>query len=88
MAIPVAISKREIVEIPFGKHETLWPPKPDQMRIDGKPHKSTGPACTPGIVRGGDELAKRQGFLPAIRFHRLKYRPDGRAPAMGYLPHL
>ena len=87
MAIPVAISKREIVEIPLGKHETLWTPKLDQLSIDGKPHKSTGPASTPGVVRRGDELAKCQGLLPAIRFHRLKYRPGDRAPAMGCFPH-
>jgi len=88
MAIPVVHLKWEIVEIPFGKHETLWLPKLEQVRIDGKPHKSTGPASTPGIVRRGDELAKRQWFLPAIRFHRLKYRPGGRTSAMGCLPHL
>ncbi len=88
MAIPVVSLKWEVIEIPPGKHETLWPPKLDQVRIDGKPHKSTGPAFTPGVVRGGDELAKRQWFLPAIRLHTLKYSPRGRAPAMGCSPHL
>src|ERR1035438_1772183 len=88
MAIAVAPSKWEVVEIPFGKPETLRPPKPDQMRVNGETNRSTDPAFTPGVVRGGDELAKCQGLLPAIRFHRLKYRPDGRAAAMGCSPHL
>jgi hypothetical protein len=88
MVIPVVPLKREVVEIPLGKHETLWPPKLVQVRVEGEPHKSTGPAFTPGIVRGGDELAKRQWFLPAIRFHRLKYKPGDRATAMGCSPHL
>ena len=57
MAIPVVALKWEVVEIPFGKHETLWPPKLDQARIDGKPHKSAGPASTPGVVRRSDEFA-------------------------------
>jgi|SRR5208282_424075 len=87
MAIPVVPLKREVVEIPSRKHKTLWPPKLDQVRVEGEPHKSTGPAFTPGIVRGGDELAKRQGFLPAIRFHNLKYRLGDRAAAMGCSPH-
>ncbi len=43
------------------------------MCVDGEPHKSIRPASTPGIVRGADELAKRQGLLPVIRFHDLKY---------------
>ena len=81
------LSKREVIEIPPGKRKTLRPPKLDQVRVDSKPHKSAGPAFTPGVVRGDDELAKRQWFLPAIRLHNLKYKPDGRMPAMGYSPH-
>ena len=88
MAIPVVPSKREVIEIPFGKDETLLSSKLDHVCVDGEPYKSTGPAFTPSVVRSGDELAKRQGLLPAIRFHRLKYRPDGHAAAMGYSPHL
>ena len=87
MAIPVVSSKRKVIEVSLEKHEPLWPPKLDQVRIDVKPRKSTDPASTPGVVRGGNELAKRQWFLPAIRFHRLEYRPGGRTPAMGCSPH-
>jgi len=88
MAIPVVPLKRKVIEIPPGKHEAVLSPKLNLMCVDGEPNKSTGPPSTPGVVRGGDELAKLQLFLPAIRFHSVKYRPDGRAPAMGCLPHL
>jgi len=88
MAIPVVPSKREAVEIPSGKHEALLSSKLDQVRVDGEPYQSTGPASTPGVVRGADELPKRQRFLPAMRFHRLEYSPEDRAPAMGCSPHL
>ncbi len=33
------------------------------------------------------ELTKIQDFLPAIRFHGLKYKPENPADAMGCLPH-
>jgi hypothetical protein len=66
---PDALSKREVIEIPLGKHEPLLSPKLNLVCVDGEPHKSTGPASTPGVVRGADELANRQGFLPAIDFH-------------------
>jgi hypothetical protein len=87
MAIPVVSSKRKVIEVSLEKHEPLWPPKLDQVRIDVKPYKSTGPVSTPSVMRSGDELAKCQWLLPAIRFHRLKYRPRDRATAMGYSPH-
>ena len=35
-----------------------------------------------------DELTQSQGFLPAIRFHGLKYKPGNRADSMGCLPHV
>jgi len=44
-----------------------------RLCVDGQPHKSTGPAFTPDIVRSGNELAKRQGLLPAIDFHIVKH---------------
>jgi hypothetical protein len=87
MAIPVVPLKREVIEIPSGKHEAVLSPKLNLMCVDGEPHKSTGPAFTPGVVRSGDELAKRQWFLAIIRFHRLKYRLGERAAAMGCSPH-
>jgi hypothetical protein len=73
MAIPVVSLKREVIEIPLGKREPLLSPKLARMCVDGRPHKSTGPASTPSVVRGGNSLARRQGLLPAIRFHDLKY---------------
>jgi hypothetical protein len=88
MAIPVVHLKRKVIEVPLGKHEALLSPKLNQMCVDGEPYKSAAPAFTPDVVRSGDELAKRHGILAAIRFHRLKYRPNDRAPAMGYSPHL
>lgn len=87
MVVPVAPSKREVIEIPLGKHEALLSSKLDLVCVDGEPHKSTGPAFTPGVVRSGDELAKRQWFLPAIHFHNLKYRPGDRATAIRCFPH-
>jgi hypothetical protein len=87
MAIAVAPSKWEVVEIPFGKPETLRPPKPDQMRVNGETNRSTDPAFTPGVVRGGDELAKRQGLLPKIRFHNLKCKPAELATAIRCSTH-
>ena len=87
MAIPVARSKWEVIEIPFGKDEALMSSKLDQVGINGEPHKSTGPVFTPNVVRSGDELAKRQSFFPAIRFHSLKYRPEDRAPAIRCFTH-
>jgi hypothetical protein len=65
----MVLSKREVIKIPPGKHEMLWPPKRDLVGVDGEPRKPAGPAFTPGVVRRVDDLAKRQGFPPAIRFH-------------------
>ena len=87
MAIPVARSKWRVIEIPFGKDEALMSSKLDQVGVDGEPHKSTGPVFTPNVVRSGDELAKRQSFLPAIRFHSQKCRPEDRAPAIRCFTH-
>ena len=84
---PGALSKREVIEIPSEKHETLWFSKLGLVCVDGGPHKPTGPAFIPGIVRSGDELAKRQGLLRAICFHNLKYRPGERATAIRCSPH-
>jgi hypothetical protein len=84
---PIVLSKREVIEVPLGEHEAVLSPKFNLVRVDSKPHKSTGPAFTPGVVRSGDELAKRQWFLAIIRFHRLKYRLGERAAAMGCSPH-
>jgi hypothetical protein len=69
-----------LIETPLGKLEALWSSKLDQPCVDGEPHKSSGPAFAPGGVRRGNEFTKRQGFLPAIGFHGVKYRPEtGRA---------
>jgi len=87
MAIPVVLSKREVIEIPPGKHEAPLSSKLDQLCVDGEPHKSAGPSFTPNIVRGSDELAKRQWFLPAIGLHGLKYKPGDHAPAIRCFPH-
>jgi hypothetical protein len=87
MAIPVVPLKREVIEIPSGKHEAVLSPKLNLMCVDGEPHKSTGPVFTPGVVRRGDELAKRPWFLPAIRFHNLKDKPAERASAIRCFPH-
>jgi hypothetical protein len=87
MVIPVVPSKREIIEIPLGKHEAVLSSKLELVCFDGEPHKSAGPAFTPGVVRCGDELAKRQWFPPAIRFHRLKYKPGDRATAIRCFTH-
>jgi len=84
---PGALSKREVIEIPLGKQEPFLSPKLNQMCIDGQPHKSTGPAFIPEIVRSGDELAKRQGLLPAIDFHILKYSLGYGTPAIRCFPH-
>jgi len=87
MAIPVARSKREVIEIPFGKDEALMSSKLDQVGVDGEPHKTIGPVFIPNVVRSGDELAKRQSFFPAIRFHSRKYRPGDHAPAIRCFTH-
>jgi hypothetical protein len=87
MAIPVAFLKWEVIEIPLGKRKTLWSLKRDEVCVDSRPHKPTGPAFTPSIVHCVDELAKRQEFLPVIGFHSLKYRPGDRAPAIRCFPH-
>jgi len=87
MAIPVTFLKREVIEIPFGKHEAVLSPELDQVCVDGEPYKSAGPSFTPGVVRSGYELAKRQGLLPAICFHNLKYRPAERVTAIRCSPH-
>ena len=87
MVIPVAPSKREVIEIPSEKHEMLWFSKLDLVCVDGGPHKPTGPAFIPGIVRSSDELAECQRFFPAIRFHNVKYRPGERAPAIRCFTH-
>lgn len=85
---PVVLSKREVIGIPSGRRKTLRPLKRNQARIGGEPHQSAGPARTPGIVRGGDELAQRRGLLPAIHFHDLKYKPAERITAIRCSPHL
>jgi hypothetical protein len=87
MIIPVVPSKREVIEIPSEEYETLYFSKFDLVCVDGGPHKPTGPAFIPGIVRGGDEPAKRQGLLLAIHFHNLKYRPAERTTAIRCSPH-
>jgi hypothetical protein len=69
-----------LIETPLGKLEALRPLKLDEVCVDGEPHNSFGPAFAPGVVRHGDEFTKCQGFLPAIGFHGVKYRPEtGRA---------
>ena len=80
-------SKREVIEIPSEEYETLWFSKFDLVCVDGGPHKPTGPAFIPGIVRSGDELAGYQGLLLAINFHNLKYRPAERTTAIRCSPH-
>src|SRR5271166_1326659 len=87
MAIPVDSSKREVIEIALEIHEPLLSSKLDPVCVGGEPFKSTGPASTPSVMRGGNELAKRQGLLPVIRLHNLKYRPAGRATAIRCSPH-
>jgi hypothetical protein len=84
---PVVRSKREEIEIPPGKHIALLSSELDQVGIDGEPDKSTGPAPTPGIVRGAYEFAKRQRLLPVIRFHNTKHTPGDRAAAIRCSPH-
>jgi len=84
---PMVLSKRKVIKIPLGEDEALSPSKLHRLYVDGKSHKSTGAAFTPSVVRSGDEFAKCQWFVPAIRFHRFKYRPDSRASAMGCSPH-
>jgi len=83
----MVLSKREENEVPFGKDEALLSPKLDQVCIDGEPHKSTGPAFAPGVMRSGNELAKSQGLLPVISFHDLNYRPGDRVAAIRCSPH-
>ena len=83
----VGLSKREVIEVSLGKEKAFLSPKPDWVCIDGEPHESTGPTATPGIVGGGDKLAKRQRFLPAIGFHDLKYRPGEHTTAIRCSPH-
>lgn len=61
--------------------------KRDPVRIDGEPHNPFGLLSAAGAVNARDELAQRQKFLPVIGFHRRKYRPGARAPAIRCFPH-
>ncbi len=87
MAILVGFLKRETIKIPPQKHEMLRLLRPDQVRIDGGPHKPAAPALIPGVVHRIDELVQRQEFLPAIGFHSRKYRPGDIAPAIRCSTH-
>lgn len=71
-----------------GNHKALLSAKLNQMRPDGEPHNSGGFAFAADFVNARDELAKRQGFLPAIRFHAPKCKSGNRAGAMGCSPHI
>jgi hypothetical protein len=81
------LSKRELIEIPLGENEALLPAKLRRLCVDGKPHKSIGTTFTPGVVRSGDEPAKRQGLLTPIRSHNPNDRPAEHAPAIRCFPH-
>jgi hypothetical protein len=69
-------------------HKALLAAKFNQARLDGEPHNPFGLLSAKGVVSARDEFPKRQGFLPAIGFHCLKYRPGNRAGAMGCSPHV
>jgi hypothetical protein len=82
-------SVHEIVNLigtQLGKLEALWSWKLDKVCVDGEPHNPFGPAFAPGVVRRDNELTKRQGFLPAIGLHGLKYRPGSQGALWGVHP--
>ena len=56
------------MEIAFGKQEALSSLKFDQACVDGEPHSSSG-VFAQDIMRGHDELAKRERLLLLIAFH-------------------
>jgi hypothetical protein len=87
MPILVGFLKRETIEIPPQKHEMVRLPGPDQVRIDGGPHKPAAPVFIPGVVHRIDELVQRQDFFPAIGFHSRKYRHGDLAPAIRCFTH-
>jgi hypothetical protein len=68
-------------------HKARLSAKVNQVRRGGEPHHPFGFLFAAGAVNARDEPAKLQDFLPAIRFHALKYKPGNRADAMGCFPH-
>jgi hypothetical protein len=56
-------------ETPLRYHKALLAANPDQVRLDGGPHNSSGLVFTLGVVNARDEPAKRQRLLLVIDFY-------------------
>src|SRR5208283_2807505 len=72
---------------PLRNHKAIASSKLNQVCVHGEPYNSSGPLFAPSVVRGHDELTKRQGSFPAIGLHGLKCKPERRAGDMGCSPH-
>ena len=68
-------------------HKAMLATKLHPACLDGEPQNSSGLALTVGVASGRNELTERQGFLPAIGFHVLKYELVNRTGAKGCSPH-
>jgi len=72
----------KLVEPPLKSHEASLSAKLKRVYVDGKPHNSSGPSLTPGMVGSHDEFPKCQGLVPAAGFHDRKSKPRNRAGAL------